>query len=64
MRLSVLAIWVLLALALLGCGAGALLGGGRVATLGALARRATATRPRVAAVLLAWMWLGWHVFVR
>lgn len=60
----VLAGWVVLAVALAGCGLLPWLGGGRFATLFDLTRRLTRSRPALVAVFAGWLWIGWHFFAR
>ncbi len=37
---------------------------GRVATLGEVVRRLSENRITQTALVLGWMWLGWHAFAR
>ncbi|MGH9083240.1 MAG: DUF6186 family protein [Acidimicrobiales bacterium] len=54
---AALALWWLAA-------AGRQIGGRRTARPGAVARRVLVNPYARAAVLLGWMWLGWHLFAR
>jgi len=57
-------VWGALGAALVGCAVLARRAKGRVPDVGALVRLLTAGPVRRAAVVLAWMWLGWHLFAR
>jgi hypothetical protein len=57
-------VWGLLALSVAGLWVLAATGQGGVARPGALLRTMMANGYVRAAVLLGWMWLGWHFFAR
>jgi len=63
-RDATLAVWAVLAAALVACQVAAVVSAGRLPGADALARRITAPAWARAAVLLGWMWLGWHAFAR
>ncbi len=57
-------VWGALGAALVGCGVLAWRTKGRLPDAGALIGLLTAAPVRRAVVVLAWMWLGWHLFAR
>lgn len=59
-----LAVWSVCAALLLACEALARMSGGRYAGLVRLLGLLSASTPRRLALLLGWMWLGWHLFDR
>lgn len=58
-----LALWAMLALALVGAEAAGRVSS-RYASFRQLAQRVVRTPPVTALVFLGWMWLGWHLFAR
>jgi hypothetical protein len=58
------AVWAALAAAALALAASAHLAHSRVERLSALVHRLGSHRVTDVAVLLGWMWLGWHFFAR
>ena len=56
--------WGVLGLVLLAGLAAAVVTRGRFPGPGALVGRVTAIRSGRAVLVLAWMWLGWHLFAR
>ena len=63
-RDTVLAVWLLLAVLLAGCEVLAVASRHRFTGFLALVRRFSEQRPALAALVLGWMWLGWHCFAR
>ena len=63
-RDAVVAVWAVIGLAVVAGAVAAPSSRGRVPGYGALARAATRGPVRRTVVVLAWMWLGWHVFAR
>lgn len=63
-RSDALAVWSFLALALVAAEALAHLGRRRVRGFASLATPLLARTPSRLALLLGWMWLGWHFFAR
>lgn len=59
-----LAVWTALAVAVVGAQIVAVASRGRLPTVEALARAATAGTVRRGVIVLGWMWLGWHTFGR
>ncbi len=57
-------VWGLLGLAVVACLAASALSRGRLSGPGALVERITAHRSARVVLVLAWMWLGWHLFAR
>lgn len=60
----VLAVWAALAAGVLTCLLASLSGHGRVIGFGALVDRASARTGWRVALVVGWMWLGWHFFAR
>lgn len=58
------ALWAALAAAVLAAVAASHLSRPRLERLSVLVRRVEANRAAYVAVLLGWMWLGWHFFAR
>ncbi len=58
------AVWALLALAAVALAVAAHLPRSRIETVLGLIRRIEAHPAGALAVLLGWMWLGWHFFAR
>jgi hypothetical protein len=56
--------WALLGAGTIVCVLLPVLTRGRFAAFGGFARWLTRTRARLVVVFLAWLWLGWHLFVR
>ena len=63
-RAAFVSIWILLTVALVACQALALGRRGWVAGLGELRHRLTRSRLVTGALLIGWMWTGWHFFAR
>ena len=63
-RSATFAVWAILAAALLAIGLATAASRGRWPTLAALARAAASHPVARGALLLGWMWLGWHAFAR
>jgi Family of unknown function (DUF6186) len=63
-RSATFVVWALLALSVAGLWLAASLGRGAIARPGPLLLRTCPPIVRRAALLLAWMWLGWHLFAR
>ncbi|HZU80934.1 MAG TPA: DUF6186 family protein [Acidimicrobiales bacterium] len=63
-RLVVLCLWGAAVVALLLAELASVRSGRRVAGVGELLTRLTASRFRLAVVFVGWMWLGWHFFAR
>ena len=59
-----LVVWAVLGVVVLAGLVAAALTRGRLPGPGVLVRRITATRSGRATLVLAWMWLGWHLFAR
>jgi len=66
-RTVVLAVWVLVALSLAGCGALAWAtrqGARRVAAAGEALAALSGARWSMVVCFVGWMWVGWHFFAR
>jgi len=63
-RSATLLVWALLAVAAVVLWLLAVGGWGRIARLGVALRPLVAGRIARSAVVLGWMWLGWHFFAR
>jgi hypothetical protein len=63
-RSTTLLVWALLGAGVIGVQIGALVTKGRLPTFNALLHRLTAFRIGQIAMILGWMWLGWHAFAR
>jgi hypothetical protein len=59
-----LAGWIVLGLATIGAEIAALVSGGRFPTLGDVMSFLMRSRVGRWLVLIGWVWLGWHLFVR
>lgn len=57
-------VWGVLAAVLVGCQVAAAVSKGRLPGIDAVFRVATAGPVRRTALVLGWMWLGWHAFAR
>jgi hypothetical protein len=63
-RTATLAVWGWLALVITAAQCYALASRGRAASAGRLLRRAVGHRAARVALVVGWMWLGWHLFAR
>ncbi len=63
-RQAVLWVWVALAVGLGGCQVLAVVTRRRVAGVGGVLALLVATRWRMVACYVGWMWVGWHFFAR
>jgi hypothetical protein len=63
-RHTTLIVWAILGAAVVGCQLVAVLSKGRLPGLGTVVGRVTSHRVGQYALVLAWMWLGWHAFAR
>lgn len=59
-----LVIWAAMAVLLVGVGVAAVMSHGRLASAGDFGRVLMGRRLSGAAVIVLWMWLGWHFFAR
>ena len=63
-RTATFVVWAVLAAGVAAIQVAAIASTGRWPTLAGLARAATSHPVARGAVLLGWMWLGWHAFAR
>lgn len=59
-----LVVWGLLGIGVVTCLVATALSEERFPTLGVTVRRITASRVGRVAMVIGWMWLGWHAFAR